>query len=152
MKIRLVFMIVIMVLLINITVVQAGRPDHSLGAVFGEQELGHLVMWNPEAGCGATLSHDQYDINDFVRVNPDWSEFSKINEIAMISYYDRSSEVWHYGNGHLTRNWNCDDEGCYGVWMHARGYVTIGSETKELNCKFSIDETTLEMTYRIKLR
>ena len=139
------------------TVVQAGRPDHSMGAVFND--LGDVVgigfFMTDDSACFASWDMgDIHDPNDFFRINPDETGMRKINEREVeIHLYVPGQEFPFVGTGHLNSNWIVERvDGIphyYGVYMNVRGEVVIDSETKNVQCIFVIDEDTAETTGRI---
>ena len=150
---------IIAALLLSVTVVHAGRPDHSLGAIFsptGSGYIGHGV--EVESGiCGGNWGASVYSENDFVRISPDETYFTKINEQkGELFYYENWGSidplvVWS-GTGHVNANWNGTLAGGYGVWINARGTVSNGVETKKMFCLYAFDEDTGIEKIRFTLR
>jgi len=148
-----VFTIVLVMIVLAFPTVNAfaDESDHDQGVVRFDQTIGHIVMWTQDGGCSMKFTHAEYDNNDFKILNADGMWFSKIQEDAILEYYDLVSENWYYGAGHVTYNWHYGDNVSYGVLL-AKGYVYVDAELKDLVCKLIVDGSGEPRIYSIILQ
>lgn len=148
-----IFGIVFLVLVLTILSanVTADQSENNQGVIRFEQDIGHIVMWSQGYGCSIRIDPANYDNNDFKMLNSEGIWFWKIQEDATLEYYDYLNATWYYGLGHVSYNWHYGDNISYGN-LHARGYVDVDSEIKNLECKLVIDETGELEINRITLK
>lgn len=151
---RKFFSVVLGLLIILVGVVgavQAGRAEHSYGAIFMDHTFVGFGMTDSSGLCYAfwNLNTDP-DVNDFIRLNPDSTYMSKVNEADVTIYYREFGGPEYWGTGKFNRNFHGDFEG--GVFMNVRGFVSDGTETKYAHCMSAFDDDLFEQTWKKSLR